>query len=189
MANTVFPVFDYGTGITGANRTRVRFCARFDGPPRSVRLTMDDIRSPPAVIADLGEYGFRILSTDGHSYPAGHSFNWSAANFPLGPIMELAPNAVKQPADLTVAYPRDEWHEDDGPVLWHILDEWGGLCEAPIVARGDEELEGMDPWPGYFTHWSRLPNMPRFPCRSAKIAPEGALICDDVAVGLAQQVA
>lgn len=75
--------------------------------------------------------------------------------------------------------PRDEWHEDYGDVLWHTLDEWGGLCEAPVIARDmDEDLEDKEPWPGYYTHWSHLPRMPRFPLRSAKIAPDTILICD-----------
>lgn len=72
----------------------------------------------------------------------------------------------------------DDWHEDDGPVLWHRIDEWGGLCEAPVVARGDQELDDMQPWPLYYSYWSRLPAMPRFPLRSLMIAPPGALICD-----------
>lgn len=74
-------------------------------------------------------------------------------------------------------YPESEWYEEDGEVLWHHIDAHGGLCEAPIVCHGFA-LDGRQPWPGYYTHWSRLPTLPRFPLRSLMIAPPGALICD-----------
>lgn len=54
------------------------------------------------------------------------------------------------------------------------------FCEAPIVSYGGEELDGHQPWDGYYTHWSKLPPMPRFPLRSLMIAPPGTLICDEV---------
>jgi hypothetical protein len=74
--------------------------------------------------------------------------------------------------------PAEDWHEDYGPVLWHHLDEYGGVCEAPIVASGDDDLEAQQPWEGYYTHWSRLPNLPQYPNRQARLAPEQAMICD-----------
>lgn len=80
--------------------------------------------------------------------------------------------------DLTTLYPRDAWHDDEGPVLWHHLGEWGDICEAPMVATCMEHLEEQEPWDGYFTHWSRLPRLPRFPVRELMLAPQGMLICD-----------
>lgn len=79
---------------------------------------------------------------------------------------------------LMEVHPADQWHEDYGPVLWHHLDEYGGVCEAPIVSCGYEELDDHQPWEGYYTHWSRLPNLPQYPNRQAMLAPEQAMICD-----------
>lgn len=87
-----------------------------------------------------------------------------------------------QTADLYALHPAEEWHEDYGPVLWHHIDEWGGLSEAPIVASGDDDLDDQQPWRGYYSHWSRLPVMPQFPLRSLMIAPPGALLCDAEAI-------
>jgi hypothetical protein len=80
--------------------------------------------------------------------------------------------------DVMTVYPADEWHEDHGPVLWHHIGEWGDLCEAPIVATCLEHLEEQQPWPGYYSHWSRLPRLPQFPIRQLEIAPPGMMICD-----------
>lgn len=81
-------------------------------------------------------------------------------------------------ADLLKLRPADEWHEDYGDVLWHHIGEWGNICEAPIVSCGGEELDGKQPWEGYYSYWSRLPPMPNWPLRSLMIAPPGMLICD-----------
>jgi hypothetical protein len=63
-------------------------------------------------------------------------------------------------ADLFKLRPRAEWHEDYGDVLWHHLNQYQQVCEAPIVARDtDDDLEDKMPWAGYYTHWSPLPNV------------------------------
>lgn len=81
-------------------------------------------------------------------------------------------------SELFEIHPEDEWHEDFGDVLWHHLGEYGDICEAPIVGRGGDELDGMQPWDGYYTHWSKLPPMPRWPLRQLMLAPPGMMICD-----------
>ena len=58
--------------------------------------------------------------------------------------------------DLDKLYHRDTY-EDHGPVLWHRLDKWNQVCEAPFVATSLDDLEDNEPWEGYYTHWSRLP--------------------------------
>lgn len=78
----------------------------------------------------------------------------------------------------TTIRPAHEWIENYGPVLWHHIGEFGELCEAPIVAYGDWDFNGNQPWAGYYSYWSPLPEMPRFPLRSLMIAPPGRLICD-----------
>ena len=102
----------------------------------------------------------------------------------IKPGLRVQPAAPTIKQDLKVqttadaARPDEEWHEDYGPVLWHHLDEWGGICEAPIVACGGWDLDVNQPWPGYYTHWSPLPIFPQYPVRAVKIAPPAFLICD-----------
>ena len=87
--------------------------------------------------------------------------------------------AAQQPLErLKTLHPLADWHEDIGPVLWHCLGEWGDVCEAPIVATGDDDLDSQQPWDGYYTHWSYLPEFPRFPVRAVAIAPPDFLLCD-----------
>lgn len=88
--------------------------------------------------------------------------------------------SATEPSRERVLHERGDWHEDFGSVLWHHLDEYGGICEAPIVSRGDDELDGHQPWDNYYAYWSHLPQMPEFPLRSAMIAPDHhrLLICD-----------
>lgn len=76
-------------------------------------------------------------------------------------------------------YPMAEYSEKDGPVLWHHLNEYGQLCEAPIVASLNE-LDDLQPWDNYYSHWSPLPTLPEYPCWAARIAPDHhrLLICD-----------
>jgi hypothetical protein len=80
--------------------------------------------------------------------------------------------------DFLAIFPEDDWSEEDGPVLWHHIGEWGDICEAPIVSCGGSELATHQPWDGYYTHWSKLPPMRRWPLWSLQIAPPGSLICD-----------
>ncbi|MGG5810975.1 hypothetical protein [Falsiroseomonas sp. CW058] len=72
-------------------------------------------------------------------------------------------DAARELSRLATLRPRAEWHEDHGPVLWHHLDQHGRICEAPIVARDDGELEDAEAWPDYFTHWSPLPYVNHLP--------------------------
>jgi hypothetical protein len=45
------------------------------------------------------------------------------------------------------AQPRDEWHEDIGPVLWWFFP----VQEPPYVGSPLDEN-----WPGYHTHWTEI---------------------------------
>lgn len=45
------------------------------------------------------------------------------------------------------ALPRNEWHEDDGPVLWWT---WP-VTEAPWCGTPNDS-----DWPGYHTHWTTV---------------------------------
>lgn len=49
------------------------------------------------------------------------------------------------------AWPIEHYHEDMGPVLWHLFP----ITEAPWVGQpGDSD------WPGYHTHFQLLPQVP-----------------------------
>lgn len=52
---------------------------------------------------------------------------------------------------LREARPEAEWHEDDGPVLWHKFP----INEAPWVGTPLDS-----DWPGYHTDWTPLPPVP-----------------------------
>ena len=60
--------------------------------------------------------------------------------------------------DFNKMYPAEKWTDDDSFVLWHHLEN-GYLCEPPIVEMGGDRIEGEEPWPGYYSHWSYLPSM------------------------------
>lgn len=72
-----------------------------------------------------------------------------------------------------IARPLSEWHEDDGAVLWWKFP----IEEPPYVGTPldlgypiEIHLHGQEPtricvygWPGYHTHWTPLPDVPREP--------------------------
>ncbi|WP_338709200.1 hypothetical protein [Paenibacillus amylolyticus] len=50
--------------------------------------------------------------------------------------------------NLQTPKPIDEWHEDDGYVLWFQIPVWEPpYCGTPLDSD----------WPGYHTHWTPLP--------------------------------
>lgn len=59
-------------------------------------------------------------------------------------------------------HPREDWNEEDGPVLWyHLPVEEPPYCGTPNDSdwpEADEEQDGLQP--GYYTHWQRLPPLP-----------------------------
>lgn len=60
--------------------------------------------------------------------------------------------------DVWTLYPASDWHDDDGDVLWHRLDEHGLLCEAPVVGHplsSDWDEEDM----AEYVLWSRIPHV------------------------------
>lgn len=55
--------------------------------------------------------------------------------------------------DKSTAMPLDDWHEDDGFVLWWKFP----IDEPPYVGT-----PLCDDWPGYHTHWTTI-DIPREP--------------------------
>ena len=72
---------------------------------------------------------------------------------------------------------RDDYHEDDGPVLWWHLNEWGDVDEPPNVGTLNEINWWTDE--NYYAGWSPLPHPPPVPTALCH-APEyhRQLICD-----------
>jgi hypothetical protein len=63
-----------------------------------------------------------------------------------------------------VAIPAEQWHEDDGPVLWWqlpVMDQ-----EQPWVGTPNDS-----DWPGYHTHFTPLPPAPVAPIPSPNKEP------------------
>lgn len=76
-------------------------------------------------------------------------------------------------------FPASWWHEDDGDVLWWCWEDGRWLGEAPYVGSPldfghtveirtgelEEQVQRMfvGGWPGYHTHWTRLPPQPPVP--------------------------
>jgi hypothetical protein len=56
-----------------------------------------------------------------------------------------------------VAIPAEQWHEDDGPVLW-----W----RFPVVEPPYSGTPNDCDWPGYHTHFTPLPPAPVAPIQS-----------------------
>lgn len=59
---------------------------------------------------------------------------------------------------LTVLKPISTWHEDDGNVLWHRLDERKQITEPPWCGTPLDDGFMED----YYTHWSPLPDLNTF---------------------------
>lgn len=56
--------------------------------------------------------------------------------------------AIELLEKLNQARPIEDWHEDDGPVLW-----WIHPVEEPPYCGTPNDSD----WPGYHTHWSQIP--------------------------------
>ncbi|GEM_PF-1890592 len=59
--------------------------------------------------------------------------------------------APQQPAAVDEARPLDDWHEDDGPVVW-----WTFPVNEPAWIGSPTDSD----WPGYHTHWTPHPAVP-----------------------------
>ncbi len=87
--------------------------------------------------------------------------------------------------------PAEEWDEDMGPCLWWVFDEDGNPCEEPYVGGPTDlgmvvEIHAIQPgkgtrrghvmvgaWPGYHTHFTRLPFVQGPPGQGIVIEEEG----------------
>lgn len=80
--------------------------------------------------------------------------------------------------------PASQWHEGEGDVLWWCWRDGAWLTEAPYVGSpldlgyvieirtSDKPYEAtrrvIAGWPGYHTHWTRLPPQPTAPIARKK---------------------
>ena len=77
-------------------------------------------------------------------------------------------NMVKDRRDLlehAALHPRDTWSEEDGDVLWYRLPiEEPPYCGTPNSSDWPE-CPGEPVYDGYYTHWQRLPPLPKTAAR------------------------
>ncbi|KQP34279.1 hypothetical protein ASF27_01580 [Methylobacterium sp. Leaf102] len=75
-----------------------------------------------------------------------------------------------------VARPLSDWHEDMGDVLWWFFPmteapyvgsplDCGRTCEITLRLVGEEHTHSVSigGWPGYHTHFTPLPALPKEP--------------------------
>lgn len=85
----------------------------------------------------------------GYAYAAdGMRLEPGPADIVLGEVERLL-KVESEWNDLHAPFPRDEWHADDGDVLWWRFP----VTEPPYVGS---PLDGDD-FPDYVTHWTRCP--------------------------------
>jgi hypothetical protein len=102
----------------------------------------------------------------------------SARNFLCQADASAKGEASAAQAPSQIARPLDEWHEDMGPVIWWFFPmteaPYVGSpldCGAPVevVTRYYEKCKVVEKltrhnvggWPGYHTHWTPMPQLPR----------------------------
>ena len=96
---------------------------------------------------------------DGAQLVDGHE--WWHPCFGCDSLRYVVDNA-RQALAPEVAIPGEQWHEDDGPVLW-----W----RFPIVEPPYSGTPNDCDWPGYHTHYTRLPPAPVAPTCTPNEAP------------------
>jgi hypothetical protein len=106
------------------------------------------------VAHDLRMYG-RAFVKDGKHVPVEDVL--------IAPGMSDRGEASAEPSE-AFAKPMSAYHEDYGPVLW-----WKFPIEEPPFCGWPD---GSD-WPGYHTHWTRLPKPPRLAEQQSLAQPEG----------------
>lgn len=78
---------------------------------------------------------------------------------------EVERRRTAEAADFLEMYPLDSYHEDFGSVLWWKLP----VDEPPYCGMPED-----GGWPGYHTHWSKVPNVWKTPLIIAR--PRGACL-------------
>ena len=109
---------------------------------------------------------YELASADGQENIEGAQLvdcQWWHPQFGCDSLQFVVDNA-RQALAPDAAIPAEQWHEDDGPVLWWQLPGMDG--EQPWVGTPND----CD-WPGYHTHFTPLPPTPVAPIQSPNEAP------------------
>ena len=77
-------------------------------------------------------------------------------------VVDNARSLLNKDQDLLIATPGDQYHEDDGPVLW-----WRFPVVEPPWAGTPNDCD----WPGCHTHFTPLPPAPVAPIQLPNEAP------------------
>lgn len=83
------------------------------------------------------------------AYMAGRQDAQILCNLALAGTKVKAPDITSQQYQ---AHPIDDWHEDDGPVVW-----WRFPVDEPAWIGTPNDSD----WPGYHTHWTAHPPLPK----------------------------
>ena len=119
------------------------------------KILTDEGKAVPAEVAlDLLIQEYVNLRLGGTSKLVGESC------FPDREFVLQVPNDGTAAPD--VAIPAEQYHEDDGPVLW-----W----RFPVVEPPYSGTPNDSDWPGYHTHFTPLPPAPVAPTQSPNEAP------------------
>jgi len=118
-------------------------------------------------LASLLHPAYELATNSGEEIADGAHLvdgEWWHPQFGCDSLQFVVDNARRQALAPEVAIPGEQWHEDDGPVLWWQLPVMDG--EQPWVGTRDD----ID-WPGYHTHFTPLPPAPVAPTQSPKEVP------------------
>jgi hypothetical protein len=119
------------------------------------KILTDESKAVPAEVAlDLLIQEYVNLRLGGTSKLVGESC------FPDREFVLQVPNDGTAAPE--VAIPAEQWHEDDGPVLW-----WRFPVIEPPYAGTPNDCD----WPGCHTHYTSLPPAPVAPIQSPKEIP------------------
>lgn len=92
---------------------------------------------------------FRLLGVIADTIEDGTLFKSGfISNAKLSAIVKDAISEVTELKNIRSVHGRDDWHEDDGDVLWWVLP----VTEPPFIGSPLD-----DNFPGYHTHWTRCP--------------------------------
>ncbi len=116
-------------------------------------------------------------------FEIGTDPQWTDERAPTRSDWYQAIHQARQALAPDVAIPGEQYHEDDGPVLWWRFPQAPQARQAlgPDVAIPDEQYYVVEPpysgtpndcdWPGYHTHFTPLPPAPVAPTPSPKEVP------------------
>lgn len=124
--------------------------------PSNLRLGMGSPWPLPDVLAKLIEATEHLLH--GHDCDADGWEEYQTAVKRGKEYLVTLRAQVETPADVNIARPLSEYHEDHGNVVW-----W----KFPINEPSWIGTPSDDSWPGYHTHWTPHPPRPFAPKTSS----------------------